>query len=430
MFQPVQAALSVLLEAIKPQPIRRDGRTHLIADPPLSRTDAVEWLWEGRLDPDSSRFRPDPLTQPADGPQGRFLFNVTPEEFVETRQSFKDRYLSDGPGWTLRERLIAAAPWLPNDAIDQIIQQDEAGYFRRKLLPRIIKFPGTAPWGEIVAWAGMEGTNFVIEVFNYFPEDEEFYTSRANSERQGRLVHKVMTAWNRDMQLFVEERGMQPSLAREELRRVSQAIFLAIIGVVADVFIAGGSEVAAQKIAQNSDQIAEALQQAYDAGRKLFSLSLRRNRRTILLFRGTTLRMRFGDATQGLMHDLGDGIYFTDNPSLATLYANKWDPPEERIILQAEAKLEELGEVLDLINGPHAQKWDELVEMRGTNGLWNEAYQKLLTSFLNGIGRTIGDFETIIAREYLNRPPRIQIRIRRDSPVYYKILERCIETSP
>src|SRR4051794_2889230 len=116
----VVTALQTLLSVVTPLRVRRDGRTHVVADPPMTRDEAVQWLWEGRQAPPVERFRPDPPVNPLDGPQRRFIFNVTPEEFVAARQDFVDRYLSEGPGWTLEELIRANAPWLPDAIVQQL----------------------------------------------------------------------------------------------------------------------------------------------------------------------------------------------------------------------------------------------------------------------------------------------------------------------
>jgi hypothetical protein len=428
----LQSTIATLIEAIKPQPLRRDGRRHLVAKPPMRRAEAVQWLWQGRLEPPSERFHPDPLQHPEDGAQGRFLFEVTPDEFVETREDFRERYLADGPGWTLDELLRATAAWLPEHVHDEILRRDEAGDFRRKFQPRALTFPGVPPWGEIVCWVGTDewGRNIWMEIYNYFPESEQFYVDVTGSETEGHLVYVVYHAWNGDMKRFVEELNWRPSLASDEIHRINVQVFLTIVGAIADVFVAGGSQVVAQKIATQAAATSQAVLDSRAAGRRLFALALRRGRPTIVLYRGTTYRFRLGDPSDelgGIRHDLGPGIYFTDDPKLAATYAKevRGTSDEPGIMLKAELAVEDLGNTLDLVNGPFAGRWDDLAEQAGKVGLWNEKYLNLLNGFLNEIGHKLDDFDTIIGPEYLRGGS--QFRIRRNSRVYDKMLEKCSE---
>ena len=108
---------------------------------------------------------------------------------------------------------------------------------------------------------------------------------------------------------------------------------------------------------------------------------------------------------------LAAGMYFTDDPVVAGIYAAmRGTADDPKIILVAEVTAKELGRVLDLIDGPHAKRWAELVQQVGEKGLVNERYHNLLSGFLKEIGSTRDDFDTIIGREYIRGGKQINVR--------------------
>ncbi|UVC19414.1 hypothetical protein [Mesorhizobium onobrychidis] len=268
-------------------------------------------------------------------------------------------------------------------------------------------------------------------MFNYFPEDEQFYVDITGSEQRGRLVHKVYVAFNRDLRLFVEERLMSPTLAREEIQRINDAVFRSIVEVVADVFVAGGAQVVASRIAASAAATAEAALKSFRDKRSLFSLSMRRGVPTIVVFRGTTIRWRWGDVAD-LVHDLGQGIYFSSSDEVAAMYAKlKREGADTQIVLIAELTQQELGKVLDLTEGAMGRRWDEyirpIMEKNGKNWFVNENYyERTLLPFLDMLGAQVDDFDTIIGHEYIRGGK--QYKFRRGTKVHDKVVMEAQES--
>lgn len=402
-----------LLMQTGPLPIRREGTDprHLIADPPMTRAQAIEWLWEGRMNPPVERFRPDPMEGAPENPQRRFHFDVTPEEFAQIREEFRKRYLAGGPGITLVAQLNAI-PWLPEAIYRQIIDMEARGDFQRKYWPRVVIFPGEAPWGDIVLWAGQwDFANFyTIEVYQYLPSELEYYQELTGSDQRGRLLHHGYTSWNEDMRYFVETKKMRPSLARDELLRIYTDIFKTMMQTISDIFTAAAGQVQAKSMLNaSSASVSESVLASYRAKRRAFGLAARRKLPAIVIWRGTTARLKEGRSPY--KHDLGIGTYFTTSSENAVIYANmRGTVDDPAIILTREITSDELGRVLDLVNGPHAKRWNEVVEMVGETGLVNERYNDTYLEFLEEIGQCEEDFDTIIGRDYIR--PGIQINVR------------------
>src|SRR4051812_16684223 len=146
-LDPFIAALS----GADPQPLRLDGRQHLIADPPITTQAALDWLFEGRATPPLARFRPDPEQHPAAGPQTRFYFVPNKNDIDSLRPAFLERLHYDGPDWTFDELL---PDWLPQDVRDEAHRLKDQGQLRAANLPVVETFAGVAPWGRIVLWIG------------------------------------------------------------------------------------------------------------------------------------------------------------------------------------------------------------------------------------------------------------------------------------
>jgi hypothetical protein len=143
------------LMLLTPLPIMRDGPLHFVAQPAMTRAEALDWILEGRAKPEVSRLRPDPMLGLESDPQRRFLFDVRPDEFSEARPEFRQRYLLDGPQPTLVDQF---PKWLPCPVRDEIIRLHKAGAFRRAALPSVRTFVGmNDPYSNIVVvWAGLD----------------------------------------------------------------------------------------------------------------------------------------------------------------------------------------------------------------------------------------------------------------------------------
>ena len=419
-FQPLLDALGSLVLQARPLRLRRDGHDpfHLIADPPLTRAAAIEWLWQGRVQPPAERFKADPVQGPPDGPQRRFLFNVTPDEFAEARRDFKDQYLKDGPGLTFARRLKAIV-WLPEAIRQQLLEMDGRDeLFRRDRVPVVKVFPGQAPWGNIVAWAGpYEFRSWTtLEIYQYFPADKQFYVKLVDDDFRGNLLHHTYTSFNADIQYFVEQKHMRPTDAREEMFRINVQVFKALIQAFSDVISGLAGQGAANSTLKNSaDSVTDSVLASFRAKRRAFSLVARRSLPTVVIWRGTTVRWKRGDPNMPPdLHDLSLGCYFTTDPNVAAQYAAmRGTADDPAIILTVNVAQEELGRVLDLVNGPHAKRWNELVMQANPKNLANERYNRLFMNFLDEIGQSLDNYDTIIGREYLRGG--IQINIRRSN---------------
>ena len=432
-LQPLLNALGSLVLQAPPLRLRRDGRDpfHLVADPPLTRAAAIEWLWRGRVQPPAERFKADPVQDPPDGPQRRFLFLVTPDEFVEARQDFKDQYLKDGPGITL-ERQLKAIIWLPDAIRQQLLDMDSRGELIRSDRTPVVKtFPGHAPWGNIVAWAGpyeFRGWN-TVEIFQYFPADKQFYIDLVEDEWRGGLLRTGYTTWNADIQYFVEQKHMRPTEAREEMLRIYTNIFKSMMEAFANVIgemTALSMTYATMK--KTADDVAGSVLASYRAHRRAFGLATRRSLPVLTIYRGTTLRLRRGDPNMPPdLHDLGMGCYFTDDPAVAAQYAGmRGTADDPAIVLQATVSKADLGRVLDLVDGPLAQRWNQVVKQASGGGkLANERYNKLFRGFLEENGLSLDDFDTVIGQEFLR--PSIQYNIR-NGTVLDRILLQASES--
>lgn len=108
--------------------------------------------------------------------------------------------------------------WLPEDLKTQI----KAG----RLPKGAVRFKNPDPdWGDIVVWTG----NVAVEVYMQYPSDPGFYRQRTDDARTARLMHAAYTQFNRDMDDFVFGKGMEPELARSEIRRINDEVFKLII---------------------------------------------------------------------------------------------------------------------------------------------------------------------------------------------------------
>ena len=206
---------------------------------------------------------------------------------------------------------------------------------------------------------------------------------------------------------------MRPSDAREEMFRINAQVFKALIEAFSNVISGMGGQAAANSTLKSSaDSVTESVLASFRAKRRAFGLVARRSLPTVVIWRGTTVRWKRGDpGVPADIHDLGLGCYFTTDSKVAAQYAQRRGSVDDpAIILTVDVAQGELGRVLDLVNGPHAKRWDELVQMVGAKGMKNETYNKLFKGFLQEIGQTVDDYDTIIGREYVNGGIQLNIR--------------------
>jgi hypothetical protein len=132
---------------------------------------------------------------------------------------------------TLEERLPG---WLPAGLREQILRDD--------LPPGVMRWRGDPPWGDIVIWVAPPPARESIEIYQEFPSDEAFYAEiSGDSSNVTRLLFDVYTAYNRDMAYFVEQKGMSPAAARNELRRINDEVFRLVIEASMTILVSGAS---------------------------------------------------------------------------------------------------------------------------------------------------------------------------------------------
>jgi len=229
----------------------------LIFNKPVKLQEAIYYLWGERYAPKS--FWPDPGEKPTSkGRQRSFLWDTKEiNAWLNIRAEVKEQYKF--------EVITARVPplekqfpkWVPASIRSQILEMQRAGKFSRELLPVLRHFPGDAPFGEIILWVGVgEFGQTEIQIYQEFPDSLKFYLGvTRGSRRQARLLLESYTQFNRDMRYFVEEKGLSPSEARAELRRIyDEVLKLVIVGAV--TLLTSGMNVSAIRL--NSQQVISA----------------------------------------------------------------------------------------------------------------------------------------------------------------------------
>lgn len=431
LLDPLIAALG----GASDEPVRRESGSpdHVIADPPLTRAELVDWVFEGRAHPPKTRVWPDPEGPDPDAKYRRFSFRPTPNEVQYLRKAFAQRWLDSGPGWWLES---AMPDWVPAAVKTQIGALDRDHAFRRSVAPVVATFDGTPPYGRIVMWYGAGDFLSYDELWIYqeFPDDEAFYQALDGvDDHEAGLLHFVYTCFNRDLDLFVVQRKMRPDRAREELRRIWGAIFNEVIDAAMKILQMGTAISAMNRIPDAKDSTIEAAQSSFQQKRQLFALSARNKAPWTILYRGAALKRLFRDASYDLEHDLGAGTYFSTEEQVATVYRDsRAASGDASVVLRLEIKNKsDLGTVLDLVEGPWASEFEQLVAVRnaatGSTKLANEAYRQLVENLLASKGTSLSEFQAVIGKEYLNGGRQICVK---DDALLLKLAEDALEIVP
>ncbi|MFM0149726.1 hypothetical protein [Paraburkholderia sp. RL18-085-BIA-A] len=421
------------LGSTDPARVKRENGSvdHVIAAPPMTRSQLVQWLFEGRVKPPPSRVRPDPVVGQADDPQRRFLLRLKPEEVRYLRSDFARRWLDSGPGWFLESALPA---WIPNETKAAIGELDRGGAFRRTLAPVVKTFPGPPPYGRIVLWYGAGDFLTYDELWTYqeFPADETFYeTLPGLAGSNVHLVWEVLLGLNKDLDLFVIQRHMRPDRAREELQRIWGGVFRGVVEGAMNILQLGTSIAGMNRLASFAESAVEAQRKSIQQNRRLVSLWARTRSPFEVLFRGATLKKIVRDlGVAERQHDLGAGTYFTPSKRVASFFAARKELPGDpgvvlRVTIDDPA---ELGTVLDLLdNSALAKEWAEEVKAYQKVSkipLHNEPYFTYLEGFLNKKGLSLGQYKTVIGWDYLNDAVQFCIK---DDGIVETLLRRADE---
>lgn len=95
---------------------------------------------------------------------------------------------------------------------------------------RVYRFKGLPPFGDIVLWTRLGTFGREVEAYQEFPEDEAFYLGFTHGDAV--LAHRlrqILTEYNAYLCYFVDERGLSPYQARDEIRRIYNDEFIATI---------------------------------------------------------------------------------------------------------------------------------------------------------------------------------------------------------
>ena len=185
----------------------------------------------------------------AAGPSGaqRYVLETrNVEAIMSLRPDVRDAVIRGG---VLRSN---AAPydmpnWVPGNVKEDI---------RSGRVPRgVTRYKTQGDWGDIVVWKG----NASVEIYQEFPGHAKFYEGIAGDGQQARLLHFAYTQYNKDMQYFVETKGMSPDNARSEIRRINEEVFKLILeGAVALLTTGASITQVSNAMAANARQVADA----------------------------------------------------------------------------------------------------------------------------------------------------------------------------
>jgi hypothetical protein len=122
----------------------------------------------------------------------------------------------------------------------------------------------------------------------------------------------------------------------------------------------------------------------------------------------------------GVIHDLGDGVYFSDRFEVAKEYSHMRpaQSPTARRVLMGQIDPNALGKVLDLTKESEFMRDFNLVK-KGLNKVSGEPYRGLVEGFLKQKGLKLEDFDVIIGPEGVRggkqmciRNPKIAVQVK------------------
>jgi hypothetical protein len=188
---------------------------------PVTLSEAISYLWS---QPPMQRdaLRADPIERSMLGRQHAFLIKKDDMDLLLSLQhGLGNEYLKRLKP-IMSNAKVELPKWLPMH-VRKVITEG-------RLRNGVQRFPGMAPWGDIVVWYDGRGSSPKIELYEEYPEDIDFYIGFTKGDNdQARLLHQVYTGYNRDMRDFVDEKGHSPEWARDEIRRINDEVFKLVI---------------------------------------------------------------------------------------------------------------------------------------------------------------------------------------------------------
>jgi hypothetical protein len=273
-----------------------------------------------------------------------------------------------------------------------------------------------------VAWIGPDPVLLNVEIFQYWPEDRGWWEELTNdtTSRAGRYVN-AMTMWNRDMKDLVQRQGMQPSLAREKLQRIYFGMNMQLAKAFGEInliqlsvpmgalkpggsqfeIIKEASKVMAEHVAEEAEEVAAEFEQK-------LGIAVRRELPVEISSPSLgTLYKIYRAVDEFFEVSLGPGTYFTNDAAVAQQYADIQGGSDGsgRTLYRAYDR-KEFGNTLDLMFGPHAGKWQQLVDawkVSATEPLYGPSYYSLVSTLLDRIGKDEEQFDSIIGENYAGK---------------------------
>ena len=157
----------------------------------------------------------------------------------------------------------------------------------------------------------------------------------------------------------------------------------------------------------------------------------------VVVYRGTTYR--FIEGRSRMVHDLGDGTYWTYEMSQGVRFAQlrraqvqSVEPGAPGVVLRAEVHPAELGRVMDFYNNPALRgEWEAFVRSQPggryvLQGGPSEIYNGHLQNWLQSRGIRLQDFDVIVGPDYIHGGSQICIR---NPGIAARVLSRAREAA-
>jgi tetratricopeptide (TPR) repeat protein len=236
---------------------------------PITREQAVAFLWEGRLRPADAVFRPagDPLelgraesvgprlVETADRYWTFFLDRTFPilSELMRPETASLFPYLRPGE----RGALSALPDWVPV-GLRNATQTRDVPFGPDGV--HIARWTGTPyPFGNAIGWMRRSGRRLELEAFLEYPWGFEYYLDVADgNESVARLLYETCREINADVWFLVEQRRYSPRAALAELARINAEILALIVEGAVSLLSLGAGAGITQGLGARARQLADA----------------------------------------------------------------------------------------------------------------------------------------------------------------------------